>query len=654
MAGRKKIAVLTAQVESVYQKELLEGILDTAFTFQMEVVVFTTFVRDGVWESFHKGECNIYDLLSFEKIDGIILVPDSIRMNGKADEIMNEVREKFVGPVVTIDYPDYPFQTSEIDVTNAIHSMIEHLVTVHNTKDIAFMTGHKGHPHAEARLKAYRNAMSHFGLSIPENREFYGDFWYFEGEHVLDAMIQSEQGLPEAIACGSDPMGLSIYEACKSRGISVPDDLIITGYDVTEESSNQPYFLTSIKLDVKTVGKNAVSMLFNQLQNITKVELFSSVERLIIGHTCGCTPEKIRIRETPLDFCGSLYAGNNLGFYSGYNFMLEDTIGAPNLTECLWKIDYYTQFLKDIESFHICLCSDWCGNPQDETNYRKDGYSQNILWVYDKKKNRIQDGTEGWVDLNRIVKREEILPVLWNEREKPSVFYITPIHFMDRCFGYTVLEYSNMSVSYEREYSSFMRNTNNAFEAMRRQMNLQDMNVKLSQMYRLMEISAVKDSLTDLYNRNGFNIYAPELIEKAKLRGHNVLVFLADVNNLKKINDMYGHAEGDNAIKQAAKSISGIMDSKDTSTLCFRIGGDELVYLQIGEITEGDAEGLKLKIKKYLEEYNRSSGKAYQVMVSIGSSVGKAEGLHIDNLLQIADQKMYMEKTWYKNMYLNS
>ena len=78
------------------------------------------------------------------------------------------------------------------------------------------------------------------------------------------------------------------------------------------------------------------------------------------------------------------------------------------------------------------------------------------------------------------------------------------------------------------------------------------------------------------------------------------------------------------------------------------------MYLQIGEITEFDAEALKLKIKKYLEEYNRSSGKAYQVMVSIGSSVGQAEGLHIDNLLQIADQKMYMEKTWYKNMYLNS
>jgi diguanylate cyclase (GGDEF)-like protein len=466
-------------------------------------------------------------------------------------------------------------------------------------------------------------------------------------------MIQSEQGLPEAIACGSDPMGLSIYEACKSRGIRVPEDIIITGYDATEESSNQPYFLTSIKLDVKTVGRNAVCILYNQLQNIRKVELFTSFEKIVMGHTCGCNPEEIKITESPLDFSGSLYDGNNLGFYSGHNFMLEDTIGAPHLTECLWKIDYYTKFLKDIESFHICLCSDWRGNPQDETKYRVDGYSQNILWVYDKKKDRHYDGTEGWVDLSRHIKREEILPIIWEEREKPSVFYITPIHFMDRCFGYAVLEYSSLNVSYEREYSSFMRNTNNAFEAMRRQMNLQDMNVKLSQMYRLMEVSAVTDSLTGLYNRNGFNIYAPELIEKAKLRSQNVLVFLADVNNLKKINDMYGHAEGDNAIVQASRAISGIIDSKDVSTLCFRIGGDEFVYLQIGEITEHDAEGLKLKIKKCLEEYNSSSGKAYHVMVSIGSSVGQAEGLHIDNLLQIADQKMYMEKAWYKNMYLN-
>ena len=64
MVQFKKIAVLTAQVESEYQKELLAGILRSSFELGIEVLVFTTFVRDGVWETFHQGECNIYNMLS--------------------------------------------------------------------------------------------------------------------------------------------------------------------------------------------------------------------------------------------------------------------------------------------------------------------------------------------------------------------------------------------------------------------------------------------------------------------------------------------------------------------------------------------------------------------------------------------------------------
>lgn len=651
MVQFKKIAVLTAQVESEYQKELLAGILRSSFELGIEVLVFTTFVRDGVWETFHQGECNIYNMLSYDNLDGIIIVPDSIRMEGKAEEIMSSIEKNFHGPVVTVDYPNKYFHTIEFNVNKAIMDVIGHLVEKHHIRDIAYMTGHMGHPHAEARLEGYRKAMKTYGLEIKENREFYGDFWYFEGEHILEELLQSKEGLPEAIACGSDPMGLSLYEACKKRGIRVPEDLIITGYDASFESSNNPFFLTSVKLDVNNLGVKAVQYLYHQMHPDYESPLIEVKNTLCMGKTCGCVPDVITVQTESLDFGGSLYAGNNLGFYSGYNFMLEDTIGAPHLTECLWKIDYYTLFLKEVESFHICLCSDWRGSPQNEKIYRTDGYSQNILWVYDKKRNRIQDGSEGWVDLSRHINKSEILPVIWEKREMPSVFYITPIHFMDRCFGYGVLEYQNQAISYNREYSSFMRNVNNAFEAMRRQMNLQDMNVKLSQMYRLMEISAVTDSLTGLYNRNGFNIYAPELIEQAKLRGESVLVFLADVNNLKMINDAYGHSEGDNAIIQAATAISAIATGQKEFEKCFRIGGDEFVFLRIGKLTEQDANIFKQRIKSCLEHYNEISGKDYQVMLSIGSSVGSATGLHIDNLLQIADQKMYLEKSWYRNIY---
>jgi len=651
MKRRNTVAVITAQVESTYQKQLMKGILGEGFAHDIDVVVFSTFVKDGVWETYHLGECNIYNLIQYDKFDGIIIVPDSIRMEGKLEELVETVKKCFHGPIVSLDYPLEGVYTAQHDTNAGIGVIVSHLVNQHGISDIAFMTGTKGHPHAQARLQAFLKSMREHQLPILKNRQFYGDFWYNKGEEVVDMLVHCPEGMPEAIACGSDTMALSVYDACVKRNIRVPQDIIITGYDANEDGTDRPFFVTSVIKDSVTVGKNAMMHICNSLGIDTEEEAVSK-PHLFTGKTCGCE-EKNKV----LDFAEAkaeikLAERESKDFYSGYNFMMEDCIGATDLTEYLWKLDYYTRLLTDMEAFHICLCDDWRGDGKDDTSFRKSGYSNEIKWIYDKKRGRNIKNTEGFVDLNRTFEKEEILPIIWEERKKPAVFYITPLHFMDRCFGYTVLEYENRQITYDRIFRDWMRNAGNAFESMRRQMNLMDINEELEEMYHLMEMNAVTDSLTGLFNRNGFNIYAPRMLEQAVEEKQNIFVMLADVNNLKGINDTFGHTEGDFAIKTAAAAIrvnTAMPFSVDEK--CFRIGGDEFAIISIGDFSKVQINKRIDDIKNYLVNFNEISGKKYEVMISIGTNLGSPVGVNIDNILQIADQKMYAEKQWHTHMY---
>jgi diguanylate cyclase (GGDEF)-like protein len=111
------------------------------------------------------------------------------------------------------------------------------------------------------------------------------------------------------------------------------------------------------------------------------------------------------------------------------------------------------------------------------------------------------------------------------------------------------------------------------------------------------------------------------------------------MDNLKKINDLYGHNEGDKAIKAVASLMT-----KCTAEggICSRFGGDEFVAV-IAE-TDG-ADSFYEKISRSIAEYNRRSKSPYDVSISCGYKAGKPKTLkEIDDLMKASDREMYTQK----------
>ncbi len=150
---------------------------------------------------------------------------------------------------------------------------------------------------------------------------------------------------------------------------------------------------------------------------------------------------------------------------------------------------------------------------------------------------------------------------------------------------------------------------------------------------QLHELS-IQDELTGLYNRRGFILLAEEQLLLAKRNTCNLLIFYADLDGLKQINDQQGHVAGDQAIITVAHALNRTFRASDIKA---RLGGDEFIVLAI-EYKEPGAPALLARLQKKLAQ----QGLAMSVGVV---AFDPQSDLSIADLMQRADAAMYKVKS---------
>ncbi|MCF2642430.1 GGDEF domain-containing protein [Roseburia hominis] len=149
------------------------------------------------------------------------------------------------------------------------------------------------------------------------------------------------------------------------------------------------------------------------------------------------------------------------------------------------------------------------------------------------------------------------------------------------------------------------------------------------------------DGLTGILNRRGFYLGGEKMLYDAQQQKECVLVFYADMNNLKIINDRYGHEEGDFSLKLIARLLK---KNVSKNGIVGRIGGDEFAGAMYCE-GEDYAEKLKDQIYASFDSYNKTSSKEYNITVSVGIVAVKAtQGMTLEETLVKADEQLYEAK----------
>jgi diguanylate cyclase (GGDEF)-like protein len=164
--------------------------------------------------------------------------------------------------------------------------------------------------------------------------------------------------------------------------------------------------------------------------------------------------------------------------------------------------------------------------------------------------------------------------------------------------------------------------------------------VKQALLDRELRYLALTDDLTCLYNRRGFFASATQQLKLAQRNGQNLLLLFCDVDNLKKINDTYGHQEGDLALLRTADALE---ESFRSSDILSRLGGDEFVVLAT-ETSEQTQDVILRRLEKNLKKMSATEQR-YRLSLSIG--VARFDPKHavtLGELMVQADKAMYEKK----------
>ena len=165
-----------------------------------------------------------------------------------------------------------------------------------------------------------------------------------------------------------------------------------------------------------------------------------------------------------------------------------------------------------------------------------------------------------------------------------------------------------------------------------------EMAITIADLFEEVKAQAVTDALTGLYNRRYFEEYLKKEVTRALRQKQAFSIIGLDLDHLKEINDKYGHAYGDLAIKTVAEVLKRNARSIDTAA---RMGGEEFNVILPGVDSKGAMIAAE-RIRKALESENLDT--IDHVTASIGVATFMEHSDNIEDILELTDQAMYQSK----------
>lgn len=629
--GRKTIGVFISQLKTDFQTTLSKGITERAKELDYNVMFFTNFGGYGD-DIYDKGEILIADIPYYSDLDGIILTPDTYKVDGLEDRIRRNIEKKSNCPVVSVRRKIDEYKNVLIDDNTVIEELIEHFITKHSFTRLNFLAGPKGVPDSEKRLESYKKTLRKYNIPFEKERVFYGDFWKAKAYDAVDYWMESSLEKAQAIICANDYMAIAVCNALKAKGLSVPNDIAVSGCDDVEGASINSPTITTARVPAKKMGIEAINKIHNTLNGLEEKDTYLKTNS-IYRQSCGCIKGLEGQQEIAEARRNYLQKEESLVREIGGNaYMSADLTGKITIESLIDKLFYLVYENIGFNRFCLCLKENW-------ENYGEETY-KDINQITDKMQMVMgQNRKEGFTKIG--FNRRELVPKELVDDE-PIILFFTVIHHQGDYFGYAAIGFEE-NKTYMTSYQAWIINICNALENIRLHDKMERLVLKLEDM-------SVRDELTELFNRRAIETLGQQYIQQAYENNVQVMVLSSDMDKLKEINDNYGHASGDIALKTFANAL---MYASDDDEICLRMGGDEFAVIGL-DYDEERAERFLKKVKEKLDEFNGNEEYDFKVKVSYGYTlIYPDQDTTVESCLASSDAKMYMQKQENKMRSIN-
>ncbi|MBR4430307.1 MAG: GGDEF domain-containing protein, partial [Clostridiales bacterium] len=467
---------------------------------------------------------------------------------------------------------------------------------------------------------------------------YYGNLWRDCGDDALDYIMatckKKGKELPDAVVCANDYSAIGLVMACRERGIKVPEDLIVTGFDGVDDAVNGYPTITTCRQPFYNSGYSAVLALTEIFEGREIPKTIRIMGEFIPNQSCGCKPKNAdNIQDVRNIYLKRLRNTTDIS-QSTTNLMLS-VAGAETLPEFFDAVKRNAKWNSGFKNMLLCLAPGWDQQRIVDESYSSIDEDMTVVTGY-----------MGDEDVPvQTFRKKDILPQ--KLLEDPDPYYIFTIHHLQYYMGYLIVT-PDVEMHEQEAQQSWLVDLGMIFENRRIQRDLQSTVNRLEFLYS-------RDMLTGLYNRYGVEKFFHDYFEECCEKNTGLAVMVFDMDDLKLINDNYGHHEGDYGIKAIA---SALMAASGDDEICTRSGGDEFVVLA-KNYDALRAANFVSTVRDFISTKIRSENKRYEVNVSVGFHIAepakedKDERLDeyylFSKYLKIADKAMYEEKRKHKN-----
>lgn len=653
----KRIGVLVHALTVEYALEVLNGIF-AYFKDKEDVQFFVAQTKEPNTENgyYEYQSWNGVSLLFATDVDLIIVITGSYSSSISTDnlgKILMSYREK---PVISIGadlkIPGSSCIITELD--SAYENVVRHLKENHGCKKIAFFAANKtGSRESLMRYEAFVKALAKNKLKLDPKLVFDGDFSIKMAYETFKKVIPTKEDLNfDAILCVNDLTALGCQRYFMDIGVNVPQDVKIIGFDDSTYATQSHPRLSTMNQNIFIQGKIGAELAYKKLSGEVIPTVTTVPVEPLYKQSCGCIPldnnDDIYINSDdkllrPNDYTNSIRKMNNQYLHTLTS--VESLYRLLDLAQTTETLHHFANTLDkilmalDIPSCMVCFYKKPVLLEQGKEFVLPRSAYVAIMLDTERKVHDFEPGLE----INPT--KTPFPPEYYNSY--PGSFMIHPLFSGKKNYGYIVCKLKTPNYSIHSVSVKILINTIAASyeytRSLTKNKSLSKMNITLQQNNSNLDLQSKTDELTKILNRRGFMELGQKTLNLAAEAGKQGVVYFADLDGLKKINDTYGHDMGDEAIKAAADVFSQSLRSND---IVGRLSGDEFAAIAVGMKVSHEKK-FRQKIESLCKMISKDRNFPFRLSMSLGAQEFSPETdtePSLSELLSAADDKLYIEK----------
>jgi LacI family transcriptional regulator len=276
--------------------------VDDAFSDEDESLLFADVINRGVEAGARNrgfdllmSSVDVYDHSPHGRITSIAGKSDGLILHDQVLSPVGIARVAQRTPVVTLAGTPTPASVNvRSDNAAGMRELTRHLLVEHNYPTIAYVAGHADSPDNVARAEAFERVAAELGIEAWTGEIWRGNYMASGGAKVIRDVLARKLPLPRAIVCVSDQTAIGVLYALAQRGIRVPQDVAVTGFDDIPVARHLHPQLTTVRQPMNKLGSTAFDVLYSMISGDGRPEPEVVLPvSLVVRGSCGCERDSI-------------------------------------------------------------------------------------------------------------------------------------------------------------------------------------------------------------------------------------------------------------------------------------------------------------------------------------------------------------------------